>query len=383
MIYLDNSATTPLAPEVLEAMRPYLEGEFGNASSVHALGVRARVALEEARGVIASAINAEPKEIIFTSGGTESNNAAIKGIFFKHYKEHFAGKSWADFEIVTSPTEHHAVLEPIEWASKIGAKLSMVDVNSVGFVSPESVENKLQLSTSLVSIMMVNNEVGTINPISDIAAKVREHSKAIIHTDAVQAFGKFAVDVKALGVDMLSMSAHKIHGPKGIGALYVRGGVEWEPLLHGGSQERNRRGGTEAVALAVGFAEAVKRSDGYESHFKHLRRYLLDKLSDSSQVVLNSAADERSVDSIVSFSFVPEVLNRLDADAMIILFDLEGIAVSNGSACTSGSQQPSHVLTAIGKSKDVALKSVRVSFSRYNTTSEIDQFIAALRKIIQ
>jgi cysteine desulfurase len=383
MIYLDNSATTPLAPEVLEAMRPYLEGEFGNASSVHALGVRARVALEEARGVIASAINAEPKEIIFTSGGTESNNAAIKGIFFKHYQAQFAGTPWSDFEIVTSPTEHHAVLEPIEWASKIGAKVSFAEVDEIGRVSPERMEKQLQPSASLVSIMMVNNEVGTINPISDIAAKVREHSKAIIHTDAVQALGKIPVNVKALGVDMLSMSGHKIHGPKGIGALYVRGGVEWEPLLHGGSQERNRRGGTEAVALAVGFAEALKQSNGFESHFKTLRNYLLGRLSEIPQVVLNSAADDRSVDSIVSFSFVPEVLNRLDADALIIRFDLEGIAVSNGSACTSGSQQPSHVLTAIGKSKDVALKSVRVSFSRYTTTDEIDQFVAALLKIIQ
>jgi len=383
MIYLDNSATTQIAPEVLDAMRPHLEGEFGNASSVHALGVRARVALEEARGVIANAINAEPKEIIFTSGGTESNNAAIKGIFFKHYKEHFAGEPWADFEIVTSPTEHHAVLEPVEWASKIGAKVSMVDVDGVGFVSPESVEKKLRSSTSFVSIMIVNNEVGTINPISEIVLKVREHSKAIIHTDAVQALGKIPINVRSLGVDMLSMSAHKIHGPKGIGALYVRGGVEWEPLVHGGSQERNRRGGTEAVALAIGFAEAVKQSCGFESNFKNLRQHLLGRLSEIPQVVLNSASDERCVDSIVNFSFVPDVLSRLDADALIIRFDLEGIAVSNGSACTSGSQQPSHVLTAMGKSKDVAMKSVRVSFSRYNTTDDIDQFITALLKVIQ
>jgi cysteine desulfurase len=383
VIYLDNSATTPLSPEVLQAMQPYFAGEFGNASSVHTLGAHARVALEQARETIARSIHAEPKEIIFTSGGTESNNAAIKGIFFKHYKEHFGGKPWSDFEIVTSPTEHHAVLEPIEWTSKLGAKISFVRVDPIGRALPESVAQQLTPQTSLVSIMTVNNELGTINPIAEIAAIVREHSSAIIHSDAVQAFGRIPIDVKALDIDMLSLSAHKIHGPKGIGALYVRGGIEWEPLLHGGSQERNRRGGTEAVALAVGFAEAVKLSSGYSDHFRNLRTHLLKKLAAIPEAVLNSAADDCSVNSIVSFSFIPEVLSRLDADALIIRFDLEGIAVSNGSACTSGSQQPSHVLLAIGKSRDVATKSVRVSFSRYNTTDEIDQFVNALLRIIR
>ena len=382
MIYLDNAATTSLAPEVLEAMRPFLEAEFGNASSIYRLGSHARVALEEARDVIARAIHAEPREIVFTSGGTEANNAAIKGAIFQKFREK---KSFEDIGIITSPTEHHAVLEPIEWFSKLGAVISYSEVDGSGRVILESVTENLSNSTALVSAMMVNNETGAINPISEIASIVKSKSKALVHTDAVQAFGKLAIDVKELGVDFLSLSAHKIHGPKGIGALYIKSGTPWEPLLHGGAQERNRRGGTEPVALAVGFAEAVKiaaaQVDGADE-IGRLRKYLIAKLSEIPEVVFNSAVDSSSSNFIVSFSFIPEVLVRLDADAPIIRFDLEGIAVSNGSACTSGSQQPSHVLLAMGKSKEVAMKSVRVSFSRYNTTKDIDPLVRAVTKIL-
>jgi cysteine desulfurase len=397
MIYFDNSATTSLAPEVLDAMQPFLEGEFGNASSVHAIGQRARVALEEAREVIAQAICAEPKEIVFTSGGTESNNSAIKGALFHHYMEHFSGKSWNDLLAVTSPAEHQAVLEPFEWFSKLGAKISYGSVDSFGHAILRSIEEKINSDTAIVSIMMVNNETGAINSVAEIAKMVKVKSKALIHSDAVQALGKIPIDVRELGVDFLSISAHKIYGPKGIGALYIKAGTPWEPLLHGGSQERNRRGGTESVALALGFAEAVRlaipnstalngptglKGLKLPEYFQKLRKYLLEKLNQIPEVVLNSATDESSVDAIVNFSFVPEVLARLDADALIIRFDMEGIAVSNGSACTSGSQQPSHVLLAMGKSAEVAMKSVRVSFSRYNTISEIDKFIEALNNII-
>jgi cysteine desulfurase len=378
MIYLDNAATTQLAPEVLEAMRPFLEGEFGNASSVYRLGSRVRVALEDAREVLAHAIHAEPREIVFTSGGTEANNAAIKGLLFQKLREK---KSFQDLEIITSPTEHHAVLEPIEWFSKLGAAVLSTEVDSFGRVSSE-IGKLVGHDTALVSVMMVNNETGAINPISEIVNTVKEKSKALVHTDAVQALGKMPIDVNALGIDFLSLSAHKIHGPKGIGALYLKSGTAWEPLLHGGAQERNRRGGTEPVALAVGFAEAIRLAAGYEEHLRMLRKYLLGKLGGIPEIVLNSATDDSSIDSIVNFSFTPEVLARLDADALIIRFDLEGIAVSNGSACTSGSQQPSHVLLAMGKSKEVAMKSVRVSFSRYNTTEDLDRLIQAVRKIL-
>jgi len=382
MTYLDNSATTPLAPEVLAAMQPFLAGEFGNASSVHTLGNHARVALEEARETIARAIHAEPREILFTSGGTESDNTAIKGALFRHYRDHFAGKGWSDMEAMTSHAEHLAVLEPMEWMTKIGAKVSYAPVDSFGGVAPDAVRGGLTDKTSLVSIMMVNNETGTINPIREIAKMVKDNSPALIHSDAVQALGKIQVDVRELGVDMLSLSAHKIHGPKGIGALYVKSGVEWEPLIHGGSQERNRRGGTEAVALAVGFAEAVRQMAGHEQQFRTLRLSLLKRLSEIPEVVLNSAIDDTCVDSIVNFSFVPEVLAKLDADALIIRFDLEGVAISNGSACTSGSLQPSHVLLACGRGEEIASKSVRVSFSRYNTIDDIDRFMEALGKIL-
>ena len=380
MIYLDNAATTPLAPEVLDAMRPFLEQEFGNASSVYQLGSRARVAIEAARETVARAINAEPREIVFTSGGTESDNAAIKGAIFKQYAEH---NDWNKLKIVTSRAEHLAVLEPVEWFGKLGAEVTYVPVGPFGHSLFDS--DQITCDTSLVPLMMINNETGAINPVAEIANAVKAKSKAIMHTDAVQALGKMRIDVKVLGVDMLSLSAHKIHGPKGIGALYIKSGTPWEPLLHGGSQERNRRGGTEAVALAVGFAEAVKIASGYMDGVDAvglLRKDLLNKLAGIPEIVLNSATDETSVDSIVNFSFIPEVLARLDADALIIRFDLEGIAVSNGSACTSGSQQPSHVLLAMGRSKEVASKSVRVSFSRYNTEEDIDRLIDVIGNII-
>jgi cysteine desulfurase len=392
MIYLDNAATTPLAPEVLDAMRPFLAEEFGNASSVHQLGGHARVALEAAREMIARAIQAEPREIVFTSGGTEADNTAIKGPLFKQYAEH---KDWSKIRIVTSHAEHLAVLEPMEWFTKFGAEVTYVPVSSFGHALADN--DGIAGDTTLVSLMMVNNETGAINPIAEIANTVKKKTNALIHTDAVQAFGKISVDVKALGIDFLSLSAHKIHGPKGIGALYIKSGTPWEPLLHGGSQERNRRGGTEAVALAVGFAEAVKQlpllfNDGNHPpvpsysqarRMGSLREYLLTKLAEIPEIILNSATDESSVDSIVNFTFMDDVLARLEADTLIMRFDLEGIAVSNGSACTSGSQQPSHVLLAMGKSKEVASKSVRVSFSRYNRVEDIDQLVEVIGKVLR
>jgi len=371
-------------------MRPFLEGEFGNASSVHQLGSRARVAIEAARETVARAIGAETREIVFTSGGTEADNAAIKGATLKQYAEL---KDWSKIKIVTSRAEHLAVLEPVEWLAKFGAQVTYVPVGSFGHALFEG--DSIASDTTLVSLMMVNNETGAINRIAEISNIVKQRSKALVHTDAVQALGKILIDVKELGVDLLSLSAHKIHGPKGIGALYIKSGTPWEPLLHGGSQERNRRGGTEAVALAVGFSEAIKRlpllfkegnhppAPSYSQAHRRgsLREYLLSKLAQIPKIVLNSATDESSVDSIVNFTFTPDVLARLDADSLIIRFDLEGIAVSNGSACTSGSQQPSHVLLAMGKSKEVASKSVRVSFSRYNTIEDIDRLVEVIGKI--
>jgi cysteine desulfurase len=238
----------------------------------------------------------------------------------------------------------------------------------------------LRDDTALVSIMLVNNEVGAVSPIGLISPIVHSEANRHFHCDAVQALGKIPVNVLEIGVDTLSISAHKIHGPKGIGALYIRGGLKLTPLMHGGSQERNRRGGTEAVALAIGFAEAVKRIQLHAT--SELRKYLLANLREIPSIVLNSATDDRCIDSIVNFTFIPDVLARLDADTLIMRFDLVGIAVSNGAACTSGSQQPSHVLMALGKGKEVASKSVRVSLSRFNTNDDIDRLIEVVKKIV-
>lgn len=381
VIYLDNSATTPMLPAVREAMQPFFAGEFGNASSVYTLGNRARVALEEARETVARALGAAPREITFTSSGTEANNTALKGRVFYRLRK---GSALSGIELVSDTAEHHSVLHPLDFLEQIGCRVKRVPVNGTGHVQLEALSEAITSHTELVSVMHVNNEVGAINNITEIARIVKERApNALLHVDAVQSFGKLPVSATDLRADMISLSAHKIHGPKGIGALYTRAGVEWEPLMHGGAQERNRRGGTESVALAVGFAAAIGaiRADAY-AELSKLREYLLGRLKDVSGVVLNSSTDESAIPSIVNFSFTPELLARLDTDALLIRFDLEGIAISNGSACTSGSLQPSHVLLAMGKGSAVASRSVRVSFSPYNTTSEIDRFIAVLRSII-
>jgi cysteine desulfurase len=381
VIYLDNSATTPISDAVRAAMEPFLANEFGNASSVYTLGNRARVALEEARETVARYIGAHPREITFTSSGTEANNTALKGRFFHLIEKGIAAN---DIEIITDRAEHHAVLYPVEFLEKLGANAAFAAIDNTGHVDIDSLSTLLNDRTRIVSIMQVNNEVGAINDIAAIGRLVKATApQAALHTDAVQALGKIPVDVGKLHVDMLTLSAHKIHGPKGIGALYTRSGIEWEPLMHGGAQERNRRGGTESVALAVGFAAAIKElAPDLSEYVLGLRAYLLDQLRTLPKVELNSASDDTCSPATVNFSFHDDVLRRLDSDALLIRFDLAGIAISNGSACTSGSLQPSHVLLAMGKSKEVASKSIRVSFSRYNTIEEIDRFVEVLKTII-
>jgi cysteine desulfurase len=378
MIYLDNSATTKIDERVLAAMQPFLAEKYGNASSVHSLGREARVALEEARAAVAASIGADSAEIVFTSGGTEANNYAIKGAIFSEIKK---GKQFSDLSILTSSVEHHAVLEPVEFLRSVGVAVSVATVDGSGSASLNDITNGL----TLASLLFVNNEVGSINDIQALVSQIRSVSaSALIHTDAVQALGKIAFDVHDLGVDLLSLSSHKIHGPKGIGALYIRRGVQIEPLLHGGSQERNRRGGTEAVALAIGFAEAARLAnaefDERATHIRTLREYLLQQLAVIPEVIINSPRD--GVDAIINISFIPEVLKRIDGEALIINFDLDGIAVSNGAACTSGTIQPSHVLLAMGKGEAVAAKSVRVSLSKDTTTGYIDALMKRLKVMI-
>jgi cysteine desulfurase len=383
LIYLDNSATTQIDTEVVEAMEPYLHEGYGNASSVHELGRKARVALENARETVAKFIGADTRELVFTSSGTEANNTAIKGPIFQ---QHLAGKPFDQLSLVTSPVEHEAVLQPANFLASLGVKIRLLRVDEGGHIGLSEVSGCVTSDTTLFSLMLVNNEVGAINDLASISRQVIVTSPNIlIHTDAVQALGKIAIDVRKLGADFASFSAHKIHGPKGIGALYVKSGTKSEPLVHGGAQERNRRGGTESVALAVGFAKAVelaeKRMEEENQQVELLGRRLRSTLEAFPGIVINSPS-EQWLPWILNFSFTPELLQRIDGEALLIRFDLEGIAVSNGSACTSGTMQPSHVLLAMGKGSEVASKSIRVSLSHHTTDVEIEQFLDMLGRLM-
>jgi cysteine desulfurase len=383
LIYLDNSATTQIDLEVIEAMEPYLHEGYGNASSVHELGRKSRVALENAREIVAKFIGADTRELVFTSSGTEANNAAIKGPIFQ---QRLVGKPFDQLSIVTSPVEHEAVLQPAKFLESLGVRLSLVKMDEGGRVGLSGVGECLTSDTTLLSLMLVNNEVGAINDIAMITRQaIATAPQILIHTDAVQALGKIPIDVRQLGAHFASFSAHKIHGPKGIGALYVKSGTKSEPLVHGGAQERNRRGGTESVALAVGFAKAVelaeKRMAQDNLRVELLGRRLRNTLEAIPDIVINSPS-EQWLPWILNFSFAPELLARIDGEALLIRFDLEGVAVSNGSACTSGTMQPSHVLLAMGKGSQVASKSIRVSLSHHTTEIEIEQFIDTLVRLM-
>ena len=379
MIYLDNSATTPLWPEVSEAMQPWLRANYGNPSSIHELGRTARVALEEAREVVARLINARPSEVVFTASGTEANNTALKGWAFHHALH---GKPFSALQLLNSAAEHHAILEPAAFLEQLGLKRTVLPVDDDGIVSPRVIDHAIP--ESLVSLMLVNNEVGSMNPVAEVAQRM--HAKGgLVHTDAVQALGKITIDLHALEVDLATFSAHKIHGPKGIGALFIKSGTLIEPLIHGGAQERNRRGGTESVALAVGFAEAAKLTEEKRiregARLEELGRWLRASLEAIDSVIINSPLTNW-LPSILNFSFTEELLPKIDGETLIMRFDLEGIAVSNGAACTSGSVQPSHVLLAMNKGSRIAGASVRVSLSYQNTKEELQRFVEVLKSII-
>ncbi|MFN3134730.1 MAG: cysteine desulfurase family protein [Candidatus Kryptonium sp.] len=381
-VYLDHSATTPVDPAVVEVMIPYFTEIFGNPSSVHQFGREARVAVEEARKEIADFINAEPSEIIFTSGGTESDNFAIFGVALAGFKN---GKN----HIITSKIEHHAVLDACIYLQKNGFDVTFLEVGSDGVVDPDDVRRSITPRTCLITIMHVNNEIGTIQPIWEIGKIAREH-EIPFHTDAVQSFGKVEVDVKNLNVDLLSASAHKIYGPKGVGFLYVRKGIQIEKFHHGGSQEAGRRAGTEAVPLIVGFGKAVKICKGrmgydYE-HIRKLREHMVDGIYKSfagfdDVLILNSPLD-RAIPHILNFSINSSKI-EVDADALIYGFDLRGVAISNGSACTSGSLKPSHVILALGRDEKTALATVRFSFGRSNTVDDVDYAVEVFAEIVR
>jgi len=372
-VYMDHNATTPLREEVLEAMLPYLQEEFGNASSLHSFGMRARRAIEAAREKVAAALGAQPREIIFTGCGTESDNQAIKGMAF-------ANRNKGD-HIITSRIEHKAVLQTCQYLEKQGFRVTYLPVDEHGVVNPDDVAQAITDRTVLVSVMFANNEVGTIQPIAEIAWVCQERG-VTFHTDAIQAVGKLPVDVDKLGVDLLSLSAHKFYGPKGVGALYVRQGVKIDSLLHGGHQEWGRRAATENVAGIVGLGKAIELRLGEMTAEAERLTALRERLYDGivaqiDHVTLSGHPTER----------LPGVLNLcfdyVEGEAIIMGLDLAGVAVSSGSACTSASLEPSYVLLAMGVHPAVAQGSIRFSLGRGNTEEDVETVLETLPPIVE
>ena len=377
-VYLDNSATTAVAPEVVSAMLPYFSEEMGNAQSVHSFGQRAKSSLERARRQVAALINAAPTEIVFVSGGTEADNFAIRGIAAAHGQK---GR-----HIITTKIEHPAVLATCEALERDGFRVTYLPVSSQGRVGLDDVRDAISDETILISIMHANNETGVIQPIEEIASVVAEarangHTRLHFHTDAVQSAGKIPVDVKLLGVDLLSLSAHKLHGPKGTGALFVRKGTRLVKLLHGGHHERDRRGGTENVPAIVGFGRAAELAraefDERASRMRELRDYLERQIATQVRDVRVNGDVARRVPNISNLSF-----QGMDGESLLIALDLKGVAVSTGSACASGSLEPSHVLTAMGLAREEVRASLRLSLSAYTTREEIAHTVAALEEIV-
>lgn len=371
-IYLDNSATTRLDDEVLKEMMPYLTEEYGNASSIYKLGRNTRNAVETAREKIAKAINAEPDEIYFTSGGTESDNAAIRGIAYNNKKK--------GNHIITSKIEHPAILETCKQLEKEGFKVSYIDVDENGIIDLEQLKNSIQDTTILISIMFANNEIGTIQPIKEIGAIARENN-IYFHTDSVQTVGSLKIDVKEMNIDSLSMSAHKFYGPKGIGVLYVKKGITFQKFMNSGHQERNKRAGTENVPAIVGMGKAIEIAyrdlEKHTKQIKELRNYYVDQVKYKIPYIkINGDMEKRLPgNSNISFRFI-------EGEGLLLNLDLKGICASSGSACTSGSLDPSHVLLAIGLSHEIAHGSLRISIGKYNTKEEIDYLVENLVEIV-
>lgn len=372
MIYLDNAATTKVAPEVVDAMLPYFTEQYGNASSIYGLGSASKKAVNQARKTIADSIGAKQEEIYFTAGGSESDNWALKAT-----AEAYGNKGK---HIITTKIEHHAILHTCEYLTKRGFEITYLDVDEYGMVSPESVRAAIRPDTILISIMFANNEIGTIQPIAEIGAIAKEKG-VLFHTDAVQAFGQLPIDVDACHIDMLSASGHKLNGPKGIGFLYIRTGIKIRSFIHGGAQERSRRGGTENVPAIVGFGAAVERAlrimeEKTEKELE-LRDYLIKRMQEIPYCRLNGHPTKRLPNNVnISFAFI-------EGESLLIMLDMKGICASSGSACTSGSLDPSHVLLAIGLKHEEAHGSLRLTLSEENTKEEIDIVVEAVQGIVQ
>ncbi len=371
-IYLDNAATTKLDDEVLQEMMPYLRENYGNASSIYKLGRESRKAVEDAREKIAKILNCKPNEIYFTAGGSESDNTAIKGIA-KANKE-------KGNHIITSKIEHPAVLETCKQLEKEGFEITYVSVDENGIVNLDELKKSIKPTTILITIMFANNEIGTIQPIEKIG-KIAKENNIYFHTDAVQAVGNIEIDVEKLNIDSLSLSGHKFYGPKGIGALYVRTGIKFEKFISGGHQERNKRAGTENVAGIVGMGKAIELAysnlDEHNKKIKELRDYYVEQVKEKIPYIkINGHIEKRLPgNSNISFRFI-------EGESLLLNLDLKGICASSGSACTSGSLDPSHVLLAIGLPHEIAHGSLRISIGKYNTKEEIDYLIESLVEIV-
>lgn len=371
-IYVDNAATTRMSDAALKAMMPYLTEEYGNPSSLHTLGQQAKEALEEARQTVADCLGCEAREIYFTSGGSEADNQAILSaarLGARKGKKH----------ILSTAFEHHAVLHTLDRLREAGFEVELLDVHENGVIQPKQVANAIRPDTCLVTIMYANNEIGTIQPIAQIGAICREKG-VLFHTDAVQAVGHLAIDVREQQVDMLSLSAHKFHGPKGIGALYVRKGIPLTNLIEGGAQERGKRAGTENLPAIVGMAAALKQACGHQREYAEkvtvLRDRLIKGLGQISHAALNGDRTQR-LPGNVSFCF-----EGIEGESLLLLLDARGICASSGSACTSGSLDPSHVLLAIGRIHDVAHGSLRLTLSEENTEAEVDKIIQDVTEVV-
>ncbi|KUO78621.1 MAG: cysteine desulfurase NifS [Desulfosporosinus sp. BRH_c37] len=373
-IYLDHSATTPVDPEVAALMMTYYTEKYGNPSSVHSFGREAKQALEEARRQVAELIGAAPQEVTFTSGGTEADNLAILGAAEALRKK---GK-----HLITSAIEHHAVLETCEYLAKNGFELTVIPVDSEGIVSVEDVRQAIRPDTILISMMHANNEVGAIQPITELGNLAKEHA-ITFHVDAVQSLGKIPINVKEMNIDLLTVSSHKIYGPKGVGALYIRKGVRLVPLAHGGSQEKKRRSGTENTPGIIGFGKACeligKRMAEEAEHQRNLRDRLMNGIQERIEYVkVNGPLGEKRLPNNVNVS-----IRFVEGESLLLSLDMLGIAASSGSACTSGSLDPSHVLLAMGLVHEIAHGSLRFSLGRQNTEEEIDYVLEQLPKIVE
>ncbi|MGB9132022.1 MAG: cysteine desulfurase NifS [Methanosarcina sp.] len=371
-IYMDNSATTPTRKEVVEEMLPYMTENFGNPSSIYELGKTSKHAIDKARKKVANAIGADDNEIYFTSGGTESDNWAIKGIAFANKNK---GK-----HIITSSIEHHAVLHTCIWLEGQGFEVTYLPVDKYGMVSPEELKNAIRDNTILISIMLANNEIGTIQPVEEIG-KIAREKRIYFHTDAVQAIGHVPIDVKKMNIDLLSLSGHKFEGPKGCGALYIRKGTKIESLLHGGDQERKRRAGTENVPAIVGLGKAIELATGEiedsNKTLQEMRECLIKGLLKIPKTHLNGHPTQRLANNVnVTFEYI-------EGESLLLLLNSKGIFASTGSACNSSSLEPSHVLTACGVPHEIVHGSLRLSLGRMNTQEDVDRVLEVLPVIVQ